>query len=52
MHSQFFYKSHVTEITLVISYQCVFAEHEYDIGIVFLNYNLKEIKFTSWNACH
>jgi len=50
-----FYKSHVTEIKLVISYQFVFAKHEYDIQIaklalVFLNYNLKEIKFTSGKA--
>jgi len=29
MHSQFFYKSHVTKIKLVISYQFVFAEYEY-----------------------
>ena len=27
------YKSHVTEIKLIISYQFVFAEHEYDIQI-------------------
>jgi len=28
-----FYKSHVTEIKLVISYQFVCAEHEYDSQI-------------------
>jgi len=48
----FFYKSHVTEIKLVISYQFVCSEHEYDIEIaklalVFINYHLKEINFTS-----
>jgi len=29
----FFYKGHVTEIKLAISYQFVFYEHEYDIQI-------------------
>jgi len=38
---------------VVISYQFLCAEHEYDIQMAklnFFNYNLKEIKFTSWNA--
>ena len=43
-----FYKSHVMGMKLVISYQHLCAEHEYDIQIaklalVFCNYNLKEI---------
>ena len=44
-----FYKSRVIEIELVISYQYVCAEHEYDSQIaklalvLFLNYSLKEI---------
>ena len=33
MHSQIFLQSHVIEIKLVISYQFVFAEREYDIEI-------------------
>src|SRR6218665_3624706 len=42
-----FYKSHVTEMNLVISYQFVCGEHEYDIQIaklalVFCNYNVKK----------
>jgi len=52
MHLIYFYKSHVTEIKLVISYQFVCAEHEYKIQIaklalVFINYNTEEINFTS-----
>jgi len=46
-----FYKCHVTEIKLAISYKFLCAEHEYDIQIaklaLFCNYNLKEINFTS-----
>jgi len=43
----FFYKSNVTEIELVISYQFLCVESEYGIQIaklalVFLNYNLKK----------
>ena len=50
--SKCFYKSQVTEIKLVISYQLVCAEHEYDIQIaklvlVYINYNLKENNFAS-----
>ena len=42
------YKSHVTEIKLVVSYQFLCAEHEYDsqnakLALVFCNYNLIEI---------
>ena len=36
MHHKFticFYKTQVTDIKVVISYQFVFAEHEYDIQI-------------------
>jgi len=41
-------------MNLVISYQFVCGEHEYDIQIaklalVFCNYNVKK-NFTSWNA--
>ena len=43
-----FYKSHVTEIKLAISYQFLFVENEYDshiakLALSFCNYNLKEI---------
>jgi len=44
----YFYKSHVTEIKLAISYQLLCAEHEYDsqianLALDFCNYNLKKI---------
>ena len=48
----FFYKSHVSEMKLAISYQLLCAEHKYDIQIAklalfFCNYNVKEINFTT-----
>jgi len=47
-----FYKSHVTEIKLVIYYQFLCAKHEYyskiaKLALIFCNYNLKEINVTS-----
>ena len=44
-----FYKSHVIEIQLVISYEILYTEHEFDshnnkiVSSFFCNYNLKEM---------